>query len=447
VRASVALLLAAFFVGTVGYWTAGVAWWGAPDARALLTVYVRLVRAGFETFAFYLLAVGTDQTYVTQRARTANVTENSLVSTLYAFWPLSDRIWRQLYPCERAVEATRVPRALEALLDPEFQKLVEVAIASSVIRAVDVAIAQQPIQTVGKIALYRSWFRSEIVRRVWLYQRNFEHAGTLPFVEQNLYKNSPRPRYDCYARAMRRPVLTLVLAVSVAFAVGCAMYWLAVSVPWFAATYLASAYERLDVFSDLWESYYLSLAFLLFAFDNRARAADAAFTFENVQPALAAVIAVGQFPESVRLLQQTFPCSAILAEISTRGRVLDEAKRAAFESAGCTTVFLALEAGLLLAWPALPEPYFLRIYRSAFCSPIVRRAWHEKRAFFAVEVAERVDREVLRKRGCTNRRDPPDDDPCAVCRACGDDRAACACACDCRPGCAVDRSPAPLAAI
>ena len=373
-----------FVLGTVAFF-----WWRAfftPNVNDYVGLYVDMARTYFEIIAFYLLAAGSYYRYVAQRVTSTDRTEQELQAFLYGFWPFTARLFLQMYKTDCPLQESFIPPGL----DEDQITVTEIIVCGNIFRTIATAVLQQPLQICGKLNLWRSWFRSPIVREQWLYVRCFFADSVTRFIDQNLMRDSPRPTPSLYARLTQNPVVVIVVLVTLFTLIGTILFW------WFADRF-GDVFARTSLYVRILESVFLSLIVLLIALDNAEKAADTTFNFIMLTSSGADTIFITQYPVSLPFIKAAFPCNKRLQTVPIPATI-DENKVIVFNGFASHGLFQNIYSSLLLQNPPMQEQ--LNLWRSNFASRFVRDEWKVNRRFYVPDIACYIDTEIFDKAGC-----------------------------------------------
>lgn len=385
--------------GTVLYFAWAVPRWFPELTWQQVGVgYAVWLRVYFAVVAFFILASGSQARWVDQRATTIFTTEQEVLAFLFGFSPLTDRLYKQMFPCDCLISELDV-KSRQALIDPNAIVFTESVICGNIFRSIETAVLQQPVQPRGRINLWRSWFRSCIVQENFVFNRATLDEIVVRFIDQNLFPYSPQPKPTCWARWTAEPVRLLVGIVVVFTVVLTLIYW-----P-LAPLYYGSHWECWELYLTIIETIYISLLVLLLALDNQEMAFNARFNFLHTVVGAGETSAISNYPNSVPLTQEFSPCNKILQTVYVDPLTLDESQVLLYNMTACQVFFSTIATELRLLFP--PPPETVRAWRAAFLSPTVRKEWRCSRCFYVPETVLYIDAVLYNCPGCTSFYEPP----------------------------------------
>ena len=273
---------------------------------------------------------------------------------------------------------------------------------TSLFQSIEDILDTQSSPGTGWRHLWRSYFRSPLIRDHWLQKRPYFNIETQFFIRDHIWPRSPssfidpwenRCCYFCDLNTLQNPITLIMLLFTLFLILGSWTYW------YYAPLFFPSSKDRIAVYlySIAFLGFIATVLLLVYSYVViRTQTMVTNFVaFSNIHTAL-----YRAYPWSIPLYREMYACDSFVQQIEAIPTCESESesesesqRRQMIESTLVTTIFQSINNVLL---SSIPDDGDVNAWSSFFLSKRINHYWTKKRCFFDIQTQDYVNRRLFR---------------------------------------------------
>ena len=388
--------------------------WIHEELFNVTTIYLDIFSTLFVTIGFYLLIYGIYISHRNEILNTVDLNKVSLDRILAAHAPYSNRLAAQIYPCncilqavaeetensrekttqikneeKEITEITEIDKKKEEKEeekkkeDEAHQRFVEIVIVSIIYSSINELLDFRPIPPMDEERLFRSWFKSKLVREQWPLYRQFYRDATVKYIEQNCFPDIEKNVAPGWAIFLYNGIIPPFVFITVFFIVGSIIFWYV----W----YFDTVEHMIEIYTQATRALFIASAlFLIFYNVQNTSLTTQHEILENADFGLK-TRALDNYPSSAKFYQQLYQTDCDLIAIVPAGPI-DLSEQQLIEASIASLLFETIDETLKIIKPTQAQ---VREWRSWAQSCIFNQFWKANSRFFTCETRNFIFQYIL----------------------------------------------------